>query len=126
MKKEGKKKLCYYLMCVLLAIGFLSYVIQAENPPTPPPRIMFSTMGGDVLFGHKTHFSEDGFGIECTDCHHSWEQEEGTMPKSCSECHPKEGEEEIKRADALHQQCKGCHEEGGSGPVECKECHIFF
>jgi hypothetical protein len=27
------------------------------------------------------------------------------------------------RADAFHSQCKGCHEENGSGPVECNSCH---
>ena len=47
---------------------------------------------------------------------------------SCSECHdPDEGDEETpKRADAFHQQCAGCHEGYGAGPLEkdCSACHV--
>ena len=56
-------------------------------------------------------------------------EDEYDSAESCTECHdPDEGDEEVpKRADAFHQQCAGCHEDFGAGPVEkdCAACHVM-
>jgi hypothetical protein len=62
----------------------------------------------------------------CKDCHALAEGED--IPASCSECHdPDYGDAMImkfqKTSDALHDQCIGCHEDYGAGPVACGECH---
>jgi hypothetical protein len=44
---------------------------------------------------------------------------------SCSgeDCHGPEAD--VSRGDALHGNCKGCHDDSGAGPVECAECHVM-
>ena len=34
-----------------------------------------------------------------------------------------EGLEVIKKGDALHKQCIGCHDDAEAGPRECASCH---
>jgi len=62
----------------------------------------------------------------CKSCHALAEGEE--IPAACGECHdPDYGEAKLmkfgKSSDALHDQCIGCHEDYGAGPVACGECH---
>jgi hypothetical protein len=77
-----------------------------------------------VLFDHKEHASPMGYGFRCEDCHHDIEGE-GEKPSACGECHMPEGEDGLKRADAFHNQCQGCHDELGLGPVDCSGCHVL-
>ena len=124
MDNKALRTIAYCLAAAFLLIGVVCYAALAKKAPENPIRIMFKNTGGNVLFDHKGHFSEDGYGIECADCHHDLE-EEGDTPASCSECHDAEGEDAPKRVDVLHSQCKDCHDEGGSGPVNCAECHVM-
>jgi len=83
----------------------------------------------------EEHHPEGGYGdgddaYSCSDCH---QKEEGeSVPQACADCHDVEdieGEDREmnfqKRSDAIHTQCIGCHEEYGSGPVECSSCHTM-
>ncbi len=65
---------------------------------------MFNTTAGKVLFDHKIHSADNGYGISCGDCHHTLAEDEYAEAQSCSECHdPNEGDEETpKRSDAFH------------------------
>lgn len=119
-------RFAYALMVCLLIIGIVSYVYSSSQKVEIPNRIMFYNIGGNVFFSHKTHSSQDGYGLECHTCHHTWDEKDRSDPANCTTCHPKESETELKRADALHQQCKNCHEEVGNSPVKCAECHIFY
>jgi hypothetical protein len=116
----------YLMLGVLLLLGVGSYVYSSGRQPEIPNRIMFYNMGGNVLFSHKTHASEDGYALECHTCHHTWDEKDRSDPPRCTACHPKESETELKRADAMHKQCKGCHEDVGNSPVKCSECHVFY
>ncbi len=113
---------------VLLLIGVVSYAAFSAKPPERPIRIVYPVTAGNVLFDHKTHADETGYGLSCGDCHHTLEEDEYDQAQSCSECHdPTEGDEEVpKRADALHLQCAGCHEAFEAGPAkkECALCHV--
>lgn len=123
----GTKKeqiVAYWITGILFLIGVVCYAAFPDQAPEQPVRIMFKSTGGKVLFDHKFHFSEDGYGIECTDCHHDIEDPK-TRPSSCSECHEPDAEDGVKRSDALHTQCIGCHEDSGGGALKCAECHVL-
>jgi len=121
----SEKFFAYALAVVLLVVGVVCYAAFAHKAPKEPIRIMLKATAGNVLFDHKQHASEDGYGYECIDCHHAWEGE-GTKPEACGECHEVDGEDPIKRSEAFHTQCMGCHEEMGTAPVEeCSSCHAF-
>ena len=122
-------KLAYGLAIYLLFVGVLCYAAFPAKTPAEPVRLMFDVTAGKVLFDHKTHSADNGYGISCGDCHHTLSEDEYADAGSCTECHdPDEGDEEIpKRADAFHQQCTGCHEGYGAGPLEkeCSACHVM-
>ncbi len=122
-------KLAYGLAIYLLFVGVLCYAAFPAKTPAEPVRLMFDVTAGKVLFDHKTHYADNGYGVSCGDCHHTLEEDEYADAQSCSECHdPDEGDEETpKRADAFHQQCTGCHEGYGAGPLEkeCSACHVM-
>ena len=122
-------KLAYGLAICFLFVGVLCYAAVPTGAPDEPVRLMFNVTAGKVLFDHKIHHADTGYGISCGDCHHTLGEDEYADAQSCSECHdPDEGDEETpKRADAFHRQCTGCHEEYGAGPLEkeCSACHVM-
>jgi hypothetical protein len=121
-------KRVYGLTVCLLLIAVVSYAAFAVTPPTPPARIVFQTVAGKTLFDHARHASDTGYSLACGECHHTLSKDEYDQAASCTECHDAEkGDADLpKRADALHQQCIGCHTEYGAGPVECAQCHVMF
>jgi hypothetical protein len=123
---EGKRETRFacVLGILLFLIGVVAYAALPENAPEQPIRMVLKNIGGNVLFDHKKHSVEDGYGIACKDCHHDMEDEK-SKATACGECHKPAGEEALRRADALHKNCQGCHEEGGLGPVECNNCHLL-
>ncbi|MFZ0612638.1 MAG: cytochrome c3 family protein [Desulfobacterales bacterium] len=147
MSRSGKElQLAYKLAITLLVVGIASYAYTAfsAKPPNEPIRILYKTTAGKVLFDHKTHLSESGYGVACYDCHHHppedesalkacstchpAEPAEGAVPESCLECHDAgdvEGTEVVKRVDAYHTQCIECHKSVGAGPVDCNSCHVL-
>jgi hypothetical protein len=125
MKRQTEKALAYVIAAALFAIGVVCYAAFPEKKPDEPIRIMFKSTAGKVLFDHKQHTWEDGYGIDCLDCHHAWDEDPEIKPVSCTDCHEKDGEDPIKRSDALHQLCIGCHEDDGTAPVACSQCHIL-
>jgi hypothetical protein len=121
-------KQAYGLAICFMFVGVVCYAAFPAKTPAEPVRLMFDVTAGKVLFDHKTHSADNGYGISCGDCHHTLAEDEYADAQSCSECHdPDEGDEETpKRADAFHQQCSGCHEGYGAGPLEkeCSACHV--
>lgn len=123
MEVKTERMIAYSLAAILLVVGVICYTAFAKKAPEQPIRIMFKNTGGNVLFDHKEHLSESGYGLSCADCHHDLENE-GDKPASCGECHTADSDDAPKRSDAFHAQCKGCHSDGG-GPVDCAECHAM-
>ena len=109
-----------FLMIIFLITGIVCYA--SFTPPAPdnePMRIMFQTKAGKVLFNHSVHSFD--YTSNCLECHHLT-----SFPPdfNCSECHFKKGDAlMLSREDALHDQCIGCHDDMGAGPVECNSCH---
>ncbi len=121
MTSKNEQVLAFALAAALLVVGIVCYAAFPQATPEEPVRLIFKTTAGKVLFDHKTHMADEGYGVACDDCHH--EQQEDSMSCSGEDCHGPDSDP--KRADALHTNCKGCHEEGGAGPVECAACHVL-
>jgi len=117
MTSQRDLKIAISIMVIFLVTGIICYASFTPPAPEEPIRLMFQNKGGKVLFTHSGHIGN--YSLDCIDCHHN---DDGTY--NCSQCHEATGDESLpSRADAFHSQCKGCHEEGGSGPVECNSCH---
>ncbi len=143
MTGEKELKLAYGLAAVLLVVGILSYTAFSAKAPEEPVRIMFKCAAGKVLYDHKIHTDDSGYGYACGDCHHH--PEGGEELSACGECHVAEpdpydppqycldchdatdieGMEMMKRSDAFHSQCIGCHKDIDAGPQECSSCHVM-
>jgi hypothetical protein len=126
MKVKTERIVAYGIVIILFVVGVVCYAAFPDTTPEEPLRIMFRGTAGNVFFDHKEHASTDGYGIECSDCHHDLE-DEGDKPSACGECHEVDSEDEdaVERVDAFHAQCVECHEEDGSAPAECAGCHVF-
>ena len=127
MFSKKELMLAYGVAVVLLVIGAISYAAFPLKEPREPLRLMFEVAAGNVLFNHKIHTVEEGYGLSCGDCHHTLSEDEYADAQSCSECHElDEGDEEMpKRADAFHLQCINCHKDYEAGPIECTGCHAL-
>jgi hypothetical protein len=125
MKSKKELTFAYAMAIVLFVVGVACYAYPGKKPEQPV-RIMLKSIGGGVLLDHKEHTSRSGYGVPCSDCHHTGGDEKD-KPESCSaeSCHKADGEDAPKRGDAFHTLCKGCHEDGGIGPVKCAGCHML-
>jgi hypothetical protein len=127
MFSANELKRVYGIAIGLLVIAVASYAAFPSKSPERPIRIAFQTVAGKVIFDHNRHWVESGYSLSCGECHHTLSPEEYSQAGSCTECHAMdEGDEDVlKRSDALHQQCIGCHREYGAGPMECTQCHVM-
>ena len=117
----------YAVTVILLVLAVVSYAAFPDRSPKQPLRIAFQNVAGKVVFDHARHRLEAGYGLACGECHHTLAPDEYDQAGSCTECHAvEEGDDQmLKRSDALHQQCIGCHREYGGGPVDCAQCHMM-
>lgn len=82
----------------------------------------------DAVFYHEDH--NEMAELDCAVCHHVYEdgellEDETSEDSECSECHGDSGDKRnLDLVAKYHKRCKGCHEEEGSGPVVCSECHV--
>ena len=132
MSSKNELKLVYTLAIVCLIVGVFCYSSLPAKSPESPVRLMFKTVGGNVLFDHQTH--SDAYGKECIDCHHDG----ADSPGSCGECHQVDGEyipafgekgifdHDVHSMD-MGLACNDCHhnyyEEDGGEPQLCSDCH---
>jgi hypothetical protein len=147
MTPKRELQIAYILIVVFFVVGIISYAAFPAKTPAQPVRMMYQSVAGKALFDHKTHLSESGYAIACTECHHHPPEpddpkeailecgychqtlEKGQKwPESCLDCHEAgdlEDSEMTSKADAMHAQCIECHKEAGSGPVDCNSCHVL-
>jgi len=136
MSLKNERRLIYILAIACLSVGVFCYSSPKAAPHESPVRLMFKTVGGNVLFDHQTH--SDKYGIRCVDCHHSQEEGSAELPGNCGACHGTESKyvpalgDKGKFDHELHSKklglvCSDCHhdyEEGDSGgPQLCSDCH---
>lgn len=146
MSSKKHLQLAYGLAIVLLVVGAGSYAYTAFTATVldEPVRIQYRSVAGKVLFSHKMHSGDSGYGFACYDCHHHPSDDEsslracgdchqgplgeGVVLESCLECHDRDEVEETeitKKGDAFHHQCIQCHQEFEAGPEECSQCHVL-
>ena len=147
MTSKSELQLALRLTLILLVAGLFCFAAFPVTPPEKPVRLAYQTKAGKVIFDHKTHLSENGYGLNCADCHHHPGEGEAETEShgSCGACHAKPEEAErisescnachdpedydlgemTARADAFHAQCIECHKDFEAGPVECAACHIM-
>ncbi len=144
MNQKKELQLAYGLAIILLFVGVICYTAFSAKIPEEPLRIMYKGAAGKVLFDHKTHAQESGYGIICSDCHHHPEDDESSakdcnachiksdkkmpLPDLCIDCHDSDeiADVEMKNhTDSLHEQCIGCHEKSEQGPSDCSKCHAM-
>jgi hypothetical protein len=136
MTSKKHRMMIYGVAAHLFLIAIVCYAAFPVEKPEEPLRLMYHTKAGKVLFDHKIHAGEEGYGLDCYDCHHHTpddetgliscgtchvpKPEQGVHPESCLDCHEEdelEDSEYPKHSDALHDQCTNCHNAYGSGPM---------
>lgn len=149
MTSKKQRMIVYGVSIQLLLVAIVCYAAFPTKAPEEPLRLMYQTNAGKVLFDHQAHAAATGYALNCTDCHHSHPEGEEIEPIACGQCHPPrptgktvpemclechdasevEAPEILKRSDAFHQQCMGCHEQYGAGPqpgpADCSKCHVL-
>jgi len=146
MTSKKELQIAYSLAIILFIVRVLSYAFAAFSAKAPelPIRLMFKGVAGKVLFDHKIHTEDAGYAISCGECHHhpgedeaairacgdchNFSEKSEALPPTCAECHEAddiEDSEVIKRVDAFHSQCIGCHKENEAGPEKCSSCHVM-
>ena len=136
MSSKNELKLVYVLAIVCLVVGVFCYSSLPAKSPEPPVRLMFKTVGGNVLFDHQAH--SDAYGKKCIDCHHAHDDSRSDAPGSCGRCHQSDSEYIPAFGDngtfdhGMHSMdmglsCNDCHhnydEEDGGEPQLCSDCH---
>ena len=83
MTPKRELQIAYSLIIVFLFVGVISYAAFPAKTPDEPIRLMYKTVAGKVLFDHKTHLSDSGYGLACQDCHHHPEEPEELEDSAC-------------------------------------------
>jgi len=91
-----------------LLAGQSEYTIR-HDPATKEHYFIFESPKGNVRFNHDLHKAV-------------------MKAESCLPCHKTKTPTKAHTMTRFNQRfahsfCKGCHQEKGSGPVECHECH---
>ena len=63
-------KQAYGLAICFMFVGVLCYAAFPAKTPAEPVRLMFNVTAGKVLFDHKIHHADTGYGISCGDLVH--------------------------------------------------------
>ena len=115
MTPKKELQLAYRLAGILLVVGILSYIAASfAEPPVPPLRVMYTTVAGNVLFNHKTHFSPGEYSVSCQDCHHDSRKYEDYLDKGANLAEAGEIEDlpVFENGDEAHIKLKGLLDHG--------------
>ncbi len=78
------------ITAVLGVVAIICYAIPLAEP-AEPVRVNMPNKAGAVVFAHQAHI---GYGLECTDCHHTGKGMDGNYV-SCGKCHGKKDDKEF-------------------------------
>lgn len=145
-------KRTHILLTAITIVSALSLMFVTANYADSAPddviqmQAPYKHKKSTVVFTHKKHITD--YKISCGECHHDDKGQpltglkDGDTVKKCFDCHNKPGELKGKaakglsekeklayHANALHENCVGCHKKFNKGknpkpaPQTCKECH---
>ena len=114
------------LLLIALAAAVTGYAIRPPLVQKNPPRMLFPSAGGPVLFPHRLHTEASGAALDCADCHHNEDADTATMSgMNCRACHYNNPDvvETVCADNETHPRCIGmkclvCHE-----GEDCTFCH---
>ncbi len=122
-----KNRIALYIAIAGLASLFIIGAVYAQDDIKSLKHDIFvERERSAALFPHVLHTDEAE--IDCLECHHIYKDGENVWDDSaeteCAECHKLEADgKTIPLMKAFHENCKGCHEKEGKGPITCGECH---
>ena len=106
------------LLAVVMVAVFSAGVIVAADAPEKVVIKEIQKSKSAVTLNHKAHGEQIK---NCAACHH---KDAAGKEQKCSGCHKaKKTGDAIEYKEAMHTQCKGCHQKGKKGPTKCDECH---
>ena len=106
------------LMAVVMAAVFSASLIVAADAPEKVTIKDVQKSKSAVAFPHKSHADRIK---NCAECHH---KDAAGKEQKCSGCHKAKMEKEKESfKEAMHTNCKGCHQKGKKGPTKCDDCH---
>ena len=124
------KSIALIALCLVVGMAFVSTPAWSQDEMTVVENSAFiNPQRPPSVFEHDLHNETAGID-DCAACHHVYEDgqlvaDESSEDQRCSECHDlDEIDGQPGLMQAFHRNCKGCHDEEGSGPVMCGECHI--
>ena len=95
------------LIGIGIVAGFLLSILMVTGAFAQKDVITFDVPYGKVTFPHKKHIDQK---LDCLKCHHTWKKGE-TSGKVCRDCHKAKAEgKTLSVKDAMHKDCKGCHD----------------
>jgi hypothetical protein len=125
-EKKMARKIVLCVAVLAMVCGFSAISMAGEGPETST---ISTPKKGDtnVVFQHWAHQAR----MECAECHHT-KNADGTQgpyvagqEAKCATCHDGSlANAKVATAkNAAHENCKGCHKDGGKGPTKCGDCH---
>ena len=125
------KKKTMALMIGFALVGFFLTLLPAysqEDMTVLADSAFKNRQRPPAVFMHDEH-NEKAQIDDCAVCHHVYRdgvkvEDESNEGTPCSDCHNvNEGYPTLPLMKAYHQRCEGCHQQEGSGPITCGECH---
>lgn len=120
-------KRCFLLLCTITILGLWMIPGWSQSSMTHVPTDGFEVVQRPAaVFVHDEHNALAGV-TDCWVCHHmdgEPDPDQSSEGIPCSSCHPETNPDGTPLMQAYHEQCKGCHEQEGKGPLACGQCHV--
>ncbi|MBF0452911.1 MAG: cytochrome c3 family protein [Candidatus Magnetomorum sp.] len=144
--KQSKVLFGMLTSMMLLCFAAVLYAGTTFNDVIPLNEPSYNHKKPVIQFTHKKHVAD--YKVGCSECHHDktgkpLNLKSGDNVERCVTCHKKAGEIKGKNAkgmsdadkrsyhaNALHDNCKGCHKEfndnnkSKKAPTSCNKCHV--
>lgn len=121
-------KRCFSVLSIVVLLACALPAFSQDDVTRLAPEAFTTLTRPGAIFDHDAH-NEKAALEDCGACHHGGadgvinpdESSEGTP---CADCHAVDAPKgQTKLVRAYHQQCIGCHQKSGKGPLACGQCH---
>lgn len=122
-------KICVPVLIMAVALALALPAFSQEDMKVIAPDAFGTLTRPAATFVHDEHNEKAG-AEDCVLCHHGGadgvqDTSSSTEGTPCADCHAvKAAPGATSLTRAYHQQCIGCHQEQGKGPLACGQCHV--